>query len=1595
MKRTFGLISLMTIVILLLNMLSPVMAMSFSTIYERQTIQIVPENVEFDAFLGNSKEASLDINSKGELVFNIKVKNTGYLKNASIILNNTDFELESIDSNIIKSIRGNVIELNQITYDKEIRLVVPFKYKKADKVNYNSLLNKVNVTFDAVYVYGNNIQKRFNKNVGLNLKWNTSKDSVLDVNLTRYLRYSENNTMLTLTIKDGISDNDYPISSKGIEIEAPKLNGKEPMKVIVVGDDISYSYENGMVKINKNNGKDSKGLVKWNSLSKVNVTFLYDTYSDQVQNVVVNMKSRVTLLDGRDIVKTINNQISLDKQYGNIVNAELEVNDELSKGQLYNDIDDEYNVSYKLDVSYAQLVDKMLITQTAKNDGIIKNKKVSVNENNFKSILGNEGLINVYEVNSKKLIGTLTKDKLELELDNGNVYFEISKPVMEGILELKLSKVLVGTESKKILKLNSFDETVNIQSYKDNLRKTNLDVSKNVKLIEPISKAVIKVSTNELITTKENKLIFDVSLKTNELTDRLYKNPKIIIDLPEDVTNVNITNVDVLYTNDLKVGNYSVNGKQIVINLEGFQKKYNLNSVIEGPLVRIVANVKLNNLSISSEKNINLNVVNGASNETLGVSTKVKVLATDSIITVNSLSDKDNLAISQSNSENYITVEAKAGERDITASGVVVNNTSKDISNVKVLGRLVLSNLKSTDGLNNDLASQIDTKIASAIKIDGVKSYKVYYSANANATVDLNNPENGWTTELIADAKSYLIDVNDILKNGGAFNFAYNFKTPENMEYSMIGKTIYSVYYTVSEIVGNVPKLVNASVVGLKTTNIPVLNSSIKIFDYNTNVEYQNGQDIPSGRMLKYVLSVKNSGKDVAKDVSYNIVANDYTALYEFTDKYKNKYVKLSNNKIDGKISNIAPGETVNVEYLVYKDRIGEEGKTPYEDQRIVKLTVNIFAEKYRYDEKIDLNNNLSEGGIATFLIPSADENFDEMNLNGQYGFDLYVKNNSFTKQNNVLIKMIVPKELTIKSSNYNKMKFDERTRELVFDIGTLNTRYDVYKDEIPGQVDENKKSSQKISISFQLNAEADVKSEIELKAETYVDVKKKVDTSKILKYSLKNVLNVDVLVRSNVGNNQTLLDTDRLEYISEVVNKSSDVQRITIVDKLPVSVDVDKYFVKIGNNPEKEYKSSNLAISIDENINPGEKVQLRVITKPTFLGSVESLMPVSNMVDIYVNSNKYGSYTINNVIKGTANRYSENFKKAGEQYKSSKNDTEYKYNISGNVWNDMNLNGIKDYDELNIKDINVYLYNENGKDLIYDQFGNPRIVKTDEDGNYLFNNLKSGNYVVVVDYDSNKYNLTNYKANLSEELNNSKFINKDIANKKVAITDVLVINKSSIYNVNLGLISNIKFSLKLMQSINKVVINNRTLSVKDFRDYLRVDLNKKEINDSKAYVEYNILVKNNGLLAGYANSIVDYIPDGFEFEPEMNNGWRIGENNYVYNDTLSNVLLNPGEAKEVKLILSYKITNNKLKLTHNVAEIAESVSVDGLRDSNSKSFNKNEDEDDFAYADIYFTNTNIMNTIFKIILLIIIIIIMFLNFINIKKYKEGGKNEG
>ena len=62
------------------------------------------------------------------------------------------------------------------------------------------------------------------------------------------------------------------------------------------------------------------------------------------------------------------------------------------------------------------------------------------------------------------------------------------------------------------------------------------------------------------------------------------------------------------------------------------------------------------------------------------------------------------------------------------------------------------------------------------------------------------------------------------------------------------------------------------------------------------------------------------------------------------------------------------------------------------------------------------------------------------------------------TKRTYTFEVMEIMQTFKMKNVEYNQVKFDERTRELTFDIGTLNTRYDVYKDGIPGKIDEKKK---------------------------------------------------------------------------------------------------------------------------------------------------------------------------------------------------------------------------------------------------------------------------------------------------------------------------------------------------------------------------------------------------------------------------------------------------------------------------------------------------------------------------------------------------------
>ena len=106
----------------------------------------------------------------------------------------------------------------------------------------------------------------------------------------------------------------------------------------------------------------------------------------------------------------------------------------------------------------------------------------------------------------------------------------------------------------------------------------------------------------------------------------------------------------------------------------------------------------------------------------------------------------------------------------------------------------------------------------------------------------------------------------------------------------------------------------------------------------------------------------------------------------------------------------------------------------------------------------------------------------------------------------------------------------------------------------------------------------------------------------------------------------------------------------------------------------------------------------------------------------------------------------------------------------------------------------------------------------------------------------------------------------------------------------------------------------------------------------STVSIEYEIIVKNEGTIAGYARKIVDYLPKELTFSSELNKDWYIGTDGNLYSVALMDKALAPEETATIKLILTKKMTNEDGGTITNIAEICEATN-----DANEPDNNKNE----------------------------------------------------
>ena len=138
-----------------------------------------------------------------------------------------------------------------------------------------------------------------------------------------------------------------------------------------------------------------------------------------------------------------------------------------------------------------------------------------------------------------------------------------------------------------------------------------------------------------------------------------------------------------------------------------------------------------------------------------------------------------------------------------------------------------------------------------------------------------------------------------------------------------------------------------------------------------------------------------------------------------------------------------------------------------------------------------------------------------------------------------------------------------------------------------------------------------------------------------------------------------------------------------------------------------------------------------------------------------------------------------------------------------------------------------------------------------------------------------------------------------------------------------------------------------------DPEQIVKVDLNRKHINDVTVKFRYSIRVTNEGEIAGYAKEITDYIPEGLKFVAEDNPGWTDEGNNVISSKLLENTLLQPGEYADIEVVLTWINDANNMGLKVNTAEISEDYNDYGVPDKDSTPDNKKPGEDDIDDAPV------------------------------------------
>ena len=1515
-------------------------------------------NIEFSTYFKNEKGEKVEklqtsIRKENlRLYAEITVKNEGYLCDAVLELHNSNFNIKNnILSNSIASIDGNKVSLKQINAGETATIELEIEPAIGESLTEDMLIKTSDLKLTGKYMETSykGLSIDSTKNVTLDVQADAAANAELNTDIITNKVFSidgADKRVVQVLVKSRLSDNQYPIKQTTLVVDVPKLSEKEPEKIDVVS--LGTNATNGKTTIStddwKNDNdkveitiKNEDSTIKWNknSYDEIVVTFIYEENVD-ASKVEINANSEIIVHNnGTKYTAKYTKGIENSEPNGIIIAQSNIESQGIYKGQIVSNVSTQYNSKSSIKITNADISEKIVIKETP---DVLKteNSELAINTKYLSTKINKEKMLGIFGQDASILIESgetsVTVNKESETDENGNIVITYEKPISEitvttskpkttGIFEIENTKEITEntytmaqlSEVKALKTKNTVTGITNINSVEKTVVENSSESSIEVK--DTVSKAEFTVNKDTLSTMTQNKnVVLGVKLITNGVQYDLYKNPTIKIQLPASVDSVVVNSVKSLYAEEFKVNSkYDNKSKVIELNLTGEQTTKPETEATQLYL-QFDLDITLSKLASSKKDKIMMTYTNENAtqydNEIDGIGTiekEIEISAPSGLITMHNSSTYNIEGIKGiSEEKQLVQISNEDAGKEVSFNIALVNNIGKDAKNVRIFGKLPTKGNKIS---GEEEANTLETILKSV----DIKNATIYYSENANATTDTGSAANGWTTTMSSNTKVFLIVLEQLAKESN-YTASYSVQMPTPIQKDATSYTEYEVTYDTDT---DKNLKTRSTSIGFATPTEIKLETSITAQVGKDTIN--NGDTIKAGEVIKYTMTVKNNGAQKLENIDIKSNVPDGTVYvtpvenYQHAGKiYYQEHEDIS--EIKETISSLEAGKTYTKTYEVrVKSDITSE-------KQITNKTIATC--NGTNTESTELTNKVVQSNVRV-TIKKVNENEDILKPSGTVEYMVIVENLTSNDLNNLKLKFTsnnfeakclsaddiyvinedIPETIEIEKIQGNGFVWYKFQGEIQKDADKLDaiavvndSENNIYRsnrleDELP-----------KIGAKISLSSPQD---------------KAYIKEGDIVEYNI----NIE-----NTGDFKTVFEV--VDSVSEYLAIQAIYENDNIVLQSTETSNEETYVSTIDNN-----------VSHKVSLDVGGKITIKIISIVKDATEDIDALPITNKAEAKVNQ----------VTKATSEEVTHILKLTSENVKNV---------INGKAWLDENLNGAKDNDEAPLKGIKVRLYDVSTNDYLKNTDGEIIETETNEKGEYGFTKIPNGQYIVLFEYDTNEYEPTYYmKDGVDDSINSKAVLNNITINGEdvtCAVTDTINLEES-ISNINIGLKKKLNFDLQLDKYISKVSVQNaKGTKSYDYTDstFAKVEINRKQVAGSVVVLEYTIKVKNNGEVTGVVNSVVDYLSNGLTFSSELNPDWYLSGNE-LYTNKFANEQINPGEEKEVKLVLTKTMTNDNTGVVNNRAEIADAYNEYGIADSNSTPNNNMAGENDFGSADV------------------------------------------